>query len=74
MEKTAGIEFISNLLAGVECDGIDTHSLVEGGEIPIFEKYDNFIPHSLLRKAYAEDKLRTDEAENAIREIFKEFK
>ena len=74
MEKTAGIEFISNLLAGVERDGIDTYSLVDGGEIPIFEKYDNFIPHTLLRRAYATDKLRADEAENAIRDIFDEFK
>ncbi len=73
MEKRAGIEFISNLLSGVERDGIDTHSLVENGEIPIFEKYDNFIPHSLLRRAYATDKLRADEAEDAIREFFKEF-
>jgi ATP-dependent Lhr-like helicase len=74
MEKRAGIEFVSNLLAGVERDGIDTHSLVENGEIPIFEKYDNYIPHTLLRRAYATDKLRADEAEDTVRDIFKEFK
>ena len=73
MEKMAGIELISNLLAGVERDGIDPYLLVENGEIPIFEKYDSFIPHSLLRRAYATDKLRADEAEDAIREFFKEF-
>ena len=73
MEKTAGIEFISRLLAGVERNGINCYSLVENGEIPIFEKYDNFIPHELLRKAYAADKLRADEAEEQIKKIFDEF-
>jgi hypothetical protein len=73
MEKKTGIEFVSSLLAGVERDGINCYSLVENGEIPIFEKYDNFIPHTLLRKAYATDKLRSDETENAIREFFQEF-
>ena len=73
MEKKTGIEFVSSLLAGVERDGINCYSLVENGEIPIFEKYDNFIPHTLLRKAYATDKLRSDETENAIREFIQEF-
>ena len=73
MEKTSGVEFISNLLSGVERDGINCYSLVESGEIPIFEKYDNYIPHELLRKAYATDKLRADEAEDQIKKIFVEF-
>ena len=73
MEKTSGVEFISNLLSGVERDGINCYSLVESGEIPIFEKYDNYIPHELLRKAYATDKLRADEAEDQIKKIFDEF-
>ena len=57
----------------VERDGIDCQALVETGEIPIFEKYDNYIPYDLLRKAYAADKLRADEAEEQIRYIFEEF-
>ena len=44
------------------------------GEIPIFEKYDAYIPHALLRHAYAEDKLRSDEAEAQISIIFDELK
>ncbi len=73
MEKTTDISFISSLVASVERSGIDRYSLVENGEIPVFEKYDNYIPHELLRKAYAEDKLRADEAEEQIRKIFEEF-
>ena len=73
MEKVTDIQFISRLLDRVERDGIVCEHLVENGEIPVFEKYDNYIPHSLLRKAYAADKLRADEAEATIREIFEEF-
>jgi len=73
MEKTSDIDFIARLLDGVERDGINCDALVENGEIPVFEKYDNYIPHDLLRKAYAADKLRADEAENQIKLIFEEF-
>ena len=73
MEKSSGVEFISRLLDGVEREGIICERLVDGGEIPVFEKYDHYIPHDLLRKAYATDKLRADEAEEQIRAIFEEF-
>ena len=73
MEKVSDIQFISRLLDGVEREGIICEHLVENSEIPVFEKYDNYIPHSLLRKAYATDKLRADEAEEQIRAIFEEF-
>lgn len=41
--------------------GVSTDDLVGESECPVFEKYDSFIPPSLLRRAYAIDKLRTDE-------------
>ena len=74
MEKITDLNFITHLLNRVERDGIDCQALVETGEIPVFEKYDNYIPYDLLRKAYAADKLRADEAEEQIRRIFEEFK
>jgi len=74
MEKTSDIELITHLCHGVELYGIDRDSLVEKSEIPLFEKYDTYIPHALLRQAYAQDKLRSDEAEDAIRGIFEEYK
>ena len=73
MEKTSEIQFISRLLEDVERYGINCDALVESGEIPVFEKYDNYVPYELLRKAYAADKLRADEAEEQIRFIFGEF-
>jgi ATP-dependent Lhr-like helicase len=47
-------------------EGIDTHSLVSPTESPVFEKYDDYIPSELLRKAYVEDKLRSDEIEERV--------
>ncbi len=74
MENSSDIGFISSLCKDVEEYGIDCHSLVQSGEIPLFEKYDSYVPHDLLRDAYAADKLRADEAEDAIRSILDEYK
>jgi ATP-dependent Lhr-like helicase len=41
---------------------MDPERLMESGEVPVFEKYDDCIPPDLLRKAYAIDRLRADEA------------
>ena len=48
-------------------DKIDPIDLVGKGECPIFEKYDPCIPPELLRRAYAADKLRTDEMKRRFR-------
>ena len=74
MENSSDIGFIASLCKNIEEDGIDCHSLVQSGEIPLFEKYDSYVPHDLLRDAYAADKLRADEAEDAIRSILDEYK
>ena len=71
MEKTDENVFISILADIVEHRGIITEDLVGENENPVFEKYDEFIPASLLRLAYATDKLRSDEAEAAVREMGK---
>jgi len=74
MEKITDLNFITHMLNQVERSGIDCNALVETGEIPVFEKYDNYVPYELLRKAYAQDKLRADEAEDQIRRIFEEYR
>ena len=61
------------LAAEVEARGIIPTSLVGQGENPVFDKYDEYLPNSLLQKAYAVDKLDPDEAETRIIEIFKEY-
>ncbi len=45
----------------LERDGLDTMELVNGGECPIFDKFDEYIPAELLREAYAVDRLFADE-------------
>ena len=65
--------FIESLCKKVDSFGIDCASLIKSGELPVFEKYDEHIPGELLRKAYAVDKLRADEAEKRLREIKAEW-
>ena len=57
----AGKELLSNISAIISRDGLDTESLVNGGECPVFDKYDDYIPPELLRRAYAVDRLSTEE-------------
>lgn len=73
MENGNGFELATSLLDAVNERGIDCASLVSAGELPIFEKYDDYVPAELLRKAYATDKLRADEAEKRIFEIASEY-
>ncbi len=73
MERGNDYDLISHLAGIAETDGIDCGALVQSGEVPIFEKYDEYIPGDLLRKAYAADRLRADEAEARLREIMGEY-
>ncbi len=73
MESGDGYEFIRVLNEIMERDGIDKSKLVNSNEMPVFEKYDDFIPSELLRRQYAEDKLRTDEIFIRLPEILAEY-
>ena len=66
-------ELIRALANEVEDVGIDRHSLVSNSELPIFEKYDGYIPADLLRQAYATDKLEGEDTERRILEIMEEY-
>ena len=73
MEKGSDYEFIHELCAIVKNSGIDKSALVNVNEMPVFEKYDDFIPASLLRRQYEADKLRTDEIEKILPQILREY-
>lgn len=73
MESASDYEFIKGLCETVEREGIDKSKLVNVNEMPVFEKYDDFIPAELLRKQYAADKLRTDEVAERLPEILAEY-
>ena len=73
MEKSSDYEFIHELCAIVKNNGIDKSALVNVNEMPVFEKYDDFIPAALLRRQYEADKLRTDEIEKRLPRILREY-
>lgn len=73
MEQPSDFDFIDTLCTKIAREGIDRDTLAAMGDAPVFEKYDDFVPVDLLRHAYAEDKLRTDEVEERIREIRAEY-
>ena len=54
------------ILARLAAGGIDCNALVAPGELPVFDKYDMYVPGELLRAAYAADHLRGDEAKARI--------
>jgi ATP-dependent Lhr-like helicase len=66
-------ELARALARETEDDGIDRELLVSNSEIPVFEKYDDYIPADLLRRAYAIDKLEKEDTEERMRALFAEF-
>ncbi|MBQ7923588.1 MAG: DEAD/DEAH box helicase [Clostridia bacterium] len=61
LEGGSGDDLIRMLAEKTAAEGVDLESLIGETEAPVFEKYDEFIPSALLRKAYRDDKLRSDE-------------
>ncbi|MHC1694707.1 MAG: DEAD/DEAH box helicase [Eubacteriales bacterium] len=71
MERGTDYELIKHL--SEVAPSVKTQDLIGPNELPIFEKYDEYIPGDLLRKSYAVDKLRTDEFTERLKEILTEF-
>ncbi len=66
LEGGRGEDLMKMIEKKIRAEGIDLASLVGPAEAPVFEKYDDFIPPELLRKAYRADKLRADEIINRL--------
>ena len=66
-------ELISALDRIASTQGIDCEALVQTGELPVFEKYDEYVPGELLRRAYAADRLRADEVIRRLHEMAEEY-
>ena len=70
MERPDSDKLITELCDIIRREGgINPERLVEGSEMPIFDKYDPYIPPKLLRHAYAADRLRGDEVEKRLAEM-----
>ena len=61
LEGGRGDDMMKYITDKIRREGIDLDSLISPNESPVFEKYDEYIPSELLRKAYKYDKLRADE-------------
>ena len=64
-----GREDFLTALCAVLARGVDCDALVGPAEMPVFDKFDPFIPGELLRRAYARDRLCPTEAEAVLREL-----
>ena len=73
MERGNDYLLAQGLASHVERDGISPMSLIGQAENPVFDKYDEYIPNSLLQKAYAADKLDPAEAADRFIEIYNEY-
>ena len=73
METSSDYALIKGLCDIIEREGIDKSRLVNVNEMPVFEKYDDFIPAELLRRQYAADKLRCDEIMLRLPQILSEY-
>ena len=74
MERGDGRELVEYLSGIAETDGIKCDELVGANEAPTFEKYDEYIPAELLRRAYATDRLRSDEPTERLEKMKDEYR
>jgi ATP-dependent Lhr-like helicase len=72
MSHATGEDLIALLADEVHAGGFDPESLVSPSELPVFEKYDDYVPPTLLRRAYAADRLNVAEAEERILDLDEE--
>ncbi len=73
MERGTGEDLLSYLSREYAYKQTSVQSLVSPKELPVFEKYDPYIPAELLRHAYATDRLDLQEATDRVMEIKKEY-
>ncbi|MBO7361351.1 MAG: DEAD/DEAH box helicase [Clostridia bacterium] len=73
LEGGSGRYLVHRMAEDAGRNGIDCMSLVSPSEDPVFEKYDGNIPPTLLRKAYAADRLAPAEAAARMAEIADEM-
>ncbi len=73
MTKGNDYELIHGLCEELRRGAVNAEGLVASGEIPVFEKYDDYVPADLLRHAYATDKLDMEGAAARMPEIEAEF-
>ena len=69
MERGTLEELISDMCRRFDRDNFSSEELVNGKELPIFEKYDRYVPAELLRSAYSNDRIDAKEALKRLKEM-----
>ena len=67
-------DFVEILMDDIKTNGIDCQNLIFNGETPIYDKFDIYLPTSLLQKAYATDKLDEKEVIIRIKTLYEQFR
>ena len=62
LERGDGATLMERIEEDVRTHGIEAESLVSPTEAPSYDKYDEYVPPSLLRLAYVRDRLNVDDA------------
>ena len=73
MERGTEKELLESLLRTYADGHILPIELLNPKELPIFEKYDEYVPGDLLRHAYSVDRLNMDEAIKRINQMNEEL-
>ena len=74
MEQGTQRELLARLASEFDAIGDNVQLLVGGSELPIFEKYDRYIPAELLRSSYAVDKLNLTEAKGRVNAMLEKYR
>lgn len=73
MERGNERELLSFLWQEYSSNSVSSMSLISSKELPLFEKYDEYIPAELLRHAYAKDRLNLEEAVIRVGQMMEEY-
>ena len=69
MERGNPYDLLNCLRSELTAFSVSPQMLIRDSELPVFEKYDRYVPAELLRSAYATDKLNVSEAQIRIEEL-----
>jgi len=69
MENHDRRDFAEYLDSTIAKHGVELSELVGENELPLFEKYDEYVPRELLQKAYYTDKLCSEELIERVKEL-----
>ena len=72
MERGNIDDLLSDMKRRFDRENFSSIELVSGKELPIFEKYDQYVPAELLRSAYARDRLDAAEALKRLKDMKKQ--